>query len=191
MSYITCLWGMGFNYCSHSGTQADWVATSQMLLIAELEGKENSGPQVFKCSSPEVMCNISTPSSSAGTIHIVAQRHRKCSLQEWGNATLQGPRRWRCRNIGRQYWWLPHSLCARIWAKRGKMWSQSSRYSQSNQRNIWRCAFIPCGVDFRGSSKRPIIASVSEVTVWHSHIFLQNIELFVMVVNLLHNGGDK
>lgn len=74
--------GRGFTYCSLSGTQADRVATSQMLLIAELEGKDNSGPQVFKCSSPEVMCNTSTLNSSAGTIHIVAQRHRKCSLQD-------------------------------------------------------------------------------------------------------------
>lgn len=49
--------------------------------------------------------------------------------------------------------------------KRGKMWSQPSKDSQSYQRNIWRCDFIPCGVDFRGSSKRPITANENEVTV--------------------------
>lgn len=36
------------------------------------------------------MCNTSAPNSSAGTVHIVAPRHRGPR-----NAALQGPRKWR------------------------------------------------------------------------------------------------
>lgn len=46
---------------------------SQMLLVAQAEGKESSGPPAFKRFGPDLMCNASAPDSSARTVHIVAR----------------------------------------------------------------------------------------------------------------------
>lgn len=133
-----------------------------MSLVAQLEGKESSGPQAFKCFSPDLMYTLLLPT------------HQLELLAELPPGT-EGQARQSYKDAGSEeveilpylLWLTPGQM------KMSKRGSQPPRHSQSNRRSLWPHHSIPCRAGFGGSRWKTNHCRCE----WCHHVIQQNFSL--------------